>query len=711
MHDAREEVIDVTVDEIAYRSDDGRFVVVRVERMHSSPDAPHFVAVGDLGEVAPGETLRLRGSFVEHRSHGLQFDIRSFAPLLPSTERGIVRYLGSGLIKGVGPALAERLVARFGTRTLDVITTESARLRDVSGIGQQRAEAIAEALRARRAEAEGLTFLHGLGLGPAMARRVLRKYGASAARVLRDDPYRVAEELPGVGFQTADQIGRALGIGEQDPRRIAGIVLHLIGRAADEGHTYLPASLLAEQVPSFGIGVELLPPVLRDLERSRLVAFEDEALFAPPILYAERRLAERLLSLAQKRARPSGVDAAVDTAAAKLSPEQAAAVRAVFDGGLMVLTGGPGTGKTTTVRAIVDAQQACGRSLMLCAPTGRAAKRLTDASGHEAKTIHRLLEWNPATGGFRKGPDDPLEADLVLVDESSMMDVRLADRLVAAVKPESTLVLVGDVDQLPPVGAGHAFREILASGVGRVIRLSQVFRQARESAIVRGAHAVLAGEPPAASEPGKIGAGELFYVPVDSPEALPERLGRLLERIRSTYGLDPRDDVQVLSPMRRGPFGTDALNAMLQRLHGREGTGRIRVGDRVMQLRNDYDRDVYNGDVGEVRSISDGITQVGFDGRIANYGVDALDDLALAYACTVHKVQGSEFPAVILVMHGSHHVMLQRALLYTAITRGKRLVVLLGDKAAFARAARRAESHRARSRLAERLRARRESAS
>jgi len=701
----REEVVDVIVEDVSYRSDDGRFVVVRVERSQSSPDEANFVAVGDLGDVKPGEPLRLRGEFSSHRVHGSRFEVRSFAPLLPTTERGIARYLGSGLVDGIGPAIAERLVARFGARTLDVIANESARLREVSGIGERRASSIAEALRARRAEAESLAFLHGVGLGPALARRVLRKYGTAAGRILRDDPYRVADELPGVGFLTADSIGRAVGIAETDSRRIAGVVLHLVGRAADDGHTYLPASELATALPTFGIPAELALPVLGELERSRLVAFEDDALFAPPILAAERRLAQRLRGLANDRGIPKGADAIVADKSSKLSEEQSRAVAASLRSGLLVLTGGPGTGKTTTVRAVVETHLALGRSVVLCAPTGRAAKRLADASGHEAKTIHRLLEWNPGTGTFRRDAEEPLDADVVLVDESSMMDVRLADRLVAAVRPEATLVLVGDVDQLPPVGAGQAFREILASGVGGIARLTTVFRQAEASAIVRGAHAILRGAAPEPSPPGSVGAGELFYVALNTPDELASTLPRVLDRIRASYGLDPRDEVQVLSPMRRGPFGTDALNAQLQHLHAPlAGPGRFRVRDRVMQLRNDYDRDVYNGDVGDVRSIAEGLTTVSFDGRAVSYAPDDLEDLALAYACTVHKVQGSEFPAVIVVMHGSHHIMLERALLYTAITRGKRLVVLLGDRAAFARAARRAESGKSRSRLAERLR-------
>jgi exodeoxyribonuclease V alpha subunit len=378
----------------------------------------------------------------------------------------------------------------------------------------------------------------------------------------------------------------------------------------------------------------------------------------------------------------------------------------------LVVTGGPGTGKTTTMRALVGLHVALERRVQLCAPTGRAAKRLAEASGMEARTIHRLLEWNPATGRFKRGPSDPIDAEVVLVDEASMLDLRLADRLLAAIPDTSTLVLVGDVDQLAPVAPGQVLREVMASGRADVVRLDQVFRQAEASAIVRGAHAILHGRLPEPSTPHTRSAGDLFYVNAVTREDLQERLLRVLDRAKATYGLDPARDVQVLSPMRRGPFGTDALNALLQRslnpektLIEGESTGGLRPGDKVMQMRNDYDRDVFNGDLGEVRSIVGGSVFVGIDGREVQYDKQQLDALVLAYASTVHKVQGSEFPAVVLVLHGSHHMLLARALLYTALTRGKRLVVLLGEQRAYERAVRNEASAVSYSKLAERLRA------
>jgi exodeoxyribonuclease V alpha subunit len=373
---------------------------------------------------------------------------------------------------------------------------------------------------------------------------------------------------------------------------------------------------------------------------------------------------------------------------------------------LLVITGGPGTGKTTTVRGIVDAHRRAGHEVVLSAPTGRAAKRLSEASGGEAKTIHRLLEWNPATARFQRGRDQPVEGDLVLVDEASMLNVQLAERLFAAIPAHVPLVLVGDVDQLPPVGPGQVLRSLIASAIAPVVRLHTVFRQAQESRIIAGAHAILRGEVPEPTPSGTRGSGDLFLVKTRDPEIALDRLREMLARVPSAYGLDVKRDVMVLSPMRKGPLGTVRLNEFLQAQLNpdeRAPAGLPRAGDRVMQLRNDYEKEAFNGDLGEVQNVEGGITYVSFDGRQLRYRRDELDQLALAYASTVHKVQGSEFPAVIVVMHASHHVLLSRALLYTAVTRAKRLVVLLGDERAIARAVRNAHSYAAQSKLEARL--------
>lgn len=703
---SRDEVVDGVVEEVLWCSEDGRFSVVRFTRLANDDG---LVAVGDLGAVAVGETLRLHGRWSQHAVHGRRFRVHAFTPIVPSTQKGIIRYLGSGLIPGIGKGLAARLVDKFGDQTLDVIATQSRRLREVSGIGKQRAEAIAEAVRARREEAEQMAFFHAVGLGPALARRVLRHYGRDATRVLREDPYLVAEEISGIGFRKADEIGRAVGIGPEDPRRAAGAALHVLARASDRGHVFLERSQVVDEAQRLGLPPALVDEAVDTLAGRGLVVLEGDDVYPPPLHRAEIAVARALATLARPRAVPA-TDAAMAkaTEGVPLSPRQLEAVRTSLSAGLTVLTGGPGTGKTTTVRAIVAAQQALGRRVLLCAPTGRAAKRLSEATGAPAATIHRLLEWNPMLGGFQRDARHPLDAEVVLVDEASMLNLQLADSLLDAIAPSSRLVLVGDVDQLPPVGPGQVLRELIASEVGALVRLQEVFRQAAQSAIVRGAHAILRGDVPESTPQGEHGPGDLFVVKAREPDRIRQLLVDILDRVQRRYDIDPIDGVQVLSPMRKGPLGTEGLNELLQEQLNpradRSRGGTFFAGDKVMQLRNDYEKDVFNGDLGRVVRVQGGVTYVNFDGREVQYKVEDLDMLSLAYASTIHKVQGSEFPAVIVVLHGAHHVLLSRALLYTAVTRAKRLVVVLGDPQAVARAARNALSYESNSRLARRLR-------
>lgn len=702
---AREEVIQGAVEQLVYQTRDGAFSVVRFTR---ESDNAELTIVGDLGNnVSPGETLRLRGRFVDHPVHGRRFQVASFTPVLPSSREGMARYLGSGLIPGVGKQLAVRLVNEFGEQALDVIATQSAKLRKVPGIGKSRAQAIASAVRERRDEAELMSYLHGLGLGPALARRLRKRYGERAVQVIREDPYLVAEQVQGIGFRTADAIGRASGLALDDPRRAAGAVLHLLAQAADQGHSYSTVDLLARAGEALDVPADKLEDAVEELSGRELVVRDGEAVYAAPLHRAEVTVA-RLLAERARHEQPArvGVD---EAALANLSREQADAVRATFAGRLLIITGGPGTGKTTTVRGIVAAHRLAGHDVVLCAPTGRAAKRLSEAAGHEARTIHRLLEWNPATARFQRDRSAPVEGDLVLVDEASMLNLQLAERLFAAIPAQVPLVLVGDVDQLPPVGPGQVLRATIDSGVARVVRLSTVFRQAQESRIVGAAHSILAGRVPEPTPAGTRGVGDLFVVRTRDPAVALTRLRDMLHRLPTVYGIDPKRDVMVLSPMRRGPLGTERLNAYLQselNPSDRPPTKEAepRPGDRVMQLRNDYEKEAFNGDLGEVRTVEGGITYVMLDGREVKYRRDELDDLALAYASTVHKVQGSEFAAVIVVLHNSHHMLLSRALLYTAITRGKKLVVILGDDRALARAVQNAQSYDALSKLDQRLR-------
>jgi exodeoxyribonuclease V alpha subunit len=705
----REQLLTVTIEDALFRSPDGHFCVLRGQADGAGPEP--IVLVGELRDTAIGETLRVRGRFEQHASYGRRLRVDSFTPVIPSSTAGIARYLGSGLIDGIGPALAKRLVARFGDKTLDVITTQSARLREVQGIGAQRADAIATAVRGRMAEAEVLSFLQSLGLGQALSQKIRQRYGADTTRVVREDPYLAAEQIAGIGFRTADDMAEALGFAKDDPRRAAGAVLHLVARAADVGHSFLPQDELERQCASLNVPRERVAPALSELDGRGLLHLDGDAVYAPPLYAAEVKVGARLGQLASRRSAiaPDAIASAKAALAehAQLAAAQHDAVLATFEQQLVVVTGGPGTGKTTTVRAIVAAQRAARRRVLLCAPTGRAAKRLSDASGETAQTIHRMLEWNPRGASFARNRGAPLETDVVLVDEASMLDVALAQHLLDALPPTAALILVGDADQLPPVGPGPVLRELIASGACRVVRLHEVFRQAEASSIVRGAHQILRGQRPTPTPTGTRTAGDLFIIRAERPEQVSARLCEALARMREAYGLDPIRDVQVLTPMRRGPLGSTALNELLQRSlnpsHVAGAPHALRPGDKVMQLRNDYDREVWNGDVGEVQRVDAGIVFVNLNGRELSYEPEAQSALTLAYACTVHKVQGSEFPAVIAVLHRSHHRLLSRPLIYTALTRAKRLAVIIGDDVGIARAIGNTEQRRSHTKLSARI--------
>lgn len=673
------------VTEVIFRSEDQRFAVLRVER---EVDRREVVVVGAISSLDVGEVARFEGRSEQHASHGDRFRVESYVPHLPTTRRGVARLLGSGIVPGVGKDLANRIVAQFGEATIDVISRESARLRDVPGIGKRKAEAIASALRSRRHEAESLAFLHGLGLGPALARRVREKYGSDCVEVVKRDPYLAAEEVAGIGFRTADRIGRELGIANDDPRRAAAALLHALAQGTDDGHTFLPRAELAARVERLEVPWSVAEPTIPALVARDLVVVEGERLYPPPLHRAERLLAKGI------RARLDAVFPHVTAGVTSddtitLSERQVEAVTASFAGGVMILTGGPGTGKTTTVRTLVRAHRAAGKRVVLAAPTGRAAKRLADASGMEARTIHRLLEWNPATATFHRDAENPLEADTVVVDEASMLDLRLASSLEQAVPRGAHLVFVGDVDQLPPVGAGHVLRELIASACVPVVALDRVFRQAEESTIVEAAHQIREGEVPRSTPRGQRSAGDYFFIECRSSDETRAKLVDVLARIPASYGLRGREDVQVLTPMRRGPAGTEELNKLLADVLGQtaRGPGRFRVGDKVMQTVNDYEREVWNGDIGWVARVEAGVVYVDFEGRArVSYPSDDIDGLTHAFAITIHKSQGSEFPAVVIVLDGSHHVMLHRSLFYTGVTRAKKLVVVLGHRRAIARA-------------------------
>ena len=711
------------------------------------------VVIGPLSGLRPGESARLEGAWETDSRFGRQFRVRTFRSMPPSTPEAIEKYLGSGLVRGIGPVLAKRLVQHFQEETLEVLDRFPGRLREVHGLGSARQSAIRAAWKEQRDLKELVMFLQAHGLGPGVAQRLFRTYGARAVEILSHDPYRLAHDIAGIGFRSADRIAQAVGLPHDARVRLEAALLHVLDNAAEAGHCFLPRQelvqrttrLLTSATPSpdaapaasptievaaleavidalatagafvqeaHATGVAVYAPRLHDLEVRVAAALHARAAAAAAIAPAAAvtTAATAPTAAAHAAAATPAVAEYEARAAVTLSPSQRTALQAALGTRLLVITGGPGTGKTTLVRALLDIFQRQRLRGVLCAPTGRAAKRLAAAAGQDASTIHRLLEWNPRTAHFQRDAQRPLDGDVFIVDETSMVDLPLLHHLLQALPPQSRLLCVGDSDQLPSVGPGALLGDMIASECVPTVELTELFRQEAESLIVHNAHRIRRGEPPHLPPPGQ--RADFVLVERDTPEAVLVALRQLVcARLPESLGADPRTDIQVLVPMHRGALGTQALNTALQDwLNPRGapvGTTRFRVGDKVMQIRNDYDLDVFNGDVGVIDDMDaeDRRVVVRFDDRRVTYGFDALDALALAYALSVHKSQGSEYPVVVLVLHSQHHVMLQRNLLYTAVTRARQQVVLVGQRRALHVAlgnARRLERH---THLAERLRA------
>jgi exodeoxyribonuclease V alpha subunit len=719
-----EETIDGAVERFVFRAEDGAFAVARLVTAANEL----VTIVGELVGLQEGLPLRLRGRWVEDRKYGRQFRVATYQLRSPETLVGIERFLGSGVIPGIGPELAKRLVGKFGMDTLEVIDRHPERLTEVPGIGAQRAARVAEAFAAQRHVQDVMVFLRGHGVSAAFAARIVKRYGKDAIQVVRGNPYRLAHEVWGIGFRTADAIAERLGIARDAPERLEAGLLHALETATTDGHLHVPdGELVAAAAALLGVAAELVPPRLAALEARRLVVRETlgergACTELPWAHEAEVGAATQLAALVRTPARPLGLDvhAAIHAFEAvtgvALAAQQRRAVEAALGEKCVVITGGPGVGKTTIVKAIVHLAELVRRRVGLAAPTGRAAKRLGEATAHEAMTIHRLLEYAPHDGGFQRDRARPLEVDMLVVDEASMVDAQLFRAVLDALPPEARLVLVGDVDQLPSVGAGSVLADVIASEAATVIRLTEIFRQAAESKIVVSAHAINAGRVPVLDAPPAGAAADFYFIARDDPEAARATLVELVaERIPQRFGFDAVADVQVLAPMHRGELGTAALNAALQlRLNpGGEGVAELprgervyRRGDKVMQLRNDYDRAVLNGDIGVIASVDrdEATVRVDFDGRVVPYERAELDQLAHAYAVSIHKSQGSEYPVVVLPIATQHYMMLQRSLLYTAVTRGKRLVVIVGSRRAVALAVKNVDARRRYTWLAERVR-------
>ena len=675
--------------------------------------------VGHAALISAGEFVSGSGIWVNDRTHGLQFKATFLKATAPTTLEGIEKYLGSGMIRGIGPVNARKLVAAFGEAVFDLIEQQPDRLREVTGIGPKRAARIVAGWAEQKVIREIMLFLHSNGVGTSRAVRIYKTYGAEAVRLVSENPYRLARDIRGIGFRTADQIAAKLGIEPTAMIRVRAGISFALAEAMEQGHCGLPEAELVDLAQSLlEIPGELVRTALGlELEAGEVVADTLEGqrcIFLAGLYRAEREIAERLRHLAVGAPPWPAIDAdkAIPWVEGKtgltLAESQRAAVRLALAAKVLVITGGPGVGKTTLVNSILKIVAAKGPEIALCAPTGRAAKRLAESTGREATTIHRLLEADPKEGGFKRTDLQPLDCDLLVVDETSMVDVPLMRALLKALPEGAALLLVGDVDQLPSVGPGQVLADIISSGAVPVVRLTEVFRQAAGSRIVTNAHLINRGKMPDL-KPQE--GSDFYFVEAADPETgLEKLLAMVRDRIPRRFGLDPVRDVQVLCPMNRGGLGARSLNIELQKALNPPGEVRVErfgwtfcPGDKVMQVANDHPREVYNGDLGIVRRISmeDGELVVDYEGREIAYGFGELDELVLAYATTVHKSQGSEYPAVVIPVTTQHYPMLQRNLIYTAVTRGKRLVVLVGQRKALSIAVRGQQTRRRWSKLKE----------
>ncbi len=709
----RLEVIKGEIERVTYVSPEDGYAVIRLKADNLKEPV---TVTGIMGNVVPGEFIEAQGYWVFHEKYGRQFRVLSFNSLRPSSLEGLKKYLGSGLIKGIGPVIASRIVDHFGSETLDVIEHDMDRLQEVEGIGVYRLESIKKAWEEQRDIRDLMQFLQYHGISTSYAHKIFKCYEKEAIEVIKTNPYRLAMDIRGIGFITADKIARSIGIPENSILRAKGAIVYMLHELASDGHLCYPQDKLVELIyEKLQIPKEVLLSGVDELVSEETLIRDNEYLYLPGFYRCEIGAARKLIGLFVYPSILMDVDNAILEAEKQLpivlDDKQKEALRVALTRRITIITGGPGTGKTTLIRAMVKAVKALGHEIVLCAPTGRASKRLEETTRIKASTIHRLLEYSPKEGRFQKNENNPVRASYFVVDEVSMLDLPLLYHLLKAIPYGASVVFIGDVDQLPSVGPGSVLRDLIRSDIFPVVTLNKVYRQARNSSIIVNAHRIREGKFPFRNdERDKI--SDFYFIHKKTVEDIPQLIVKLCtERIPERFGMDPFDDIQVLTPMHRGILGTQALNRLLQDVMNpdalqieRSGM-RFRTGDKVMQIQNNYEKDVYNGDIGRIVFIDfeNQELAVDFDGRRVSYDFSEIDELTLAYAISIHKAQGSEYKAVIIPVVTHHYVMLQRNLLYTAVTRGKKLVILIGTPKAMAIALRNTKLRERYSRFCQRL--------
>ena len=715
------------IERITFSNEENSFTIAKVKVPGQRGLA---TVVGNLVALTPGEVLLMKGEWTNHPRYGRQFQVLNFKSQVPASVYGIKRYLGSGLIKGIGPIMAQRIVKRFGSKTLDVIENELERLTEVQGIGRKRIAMIRTAWDEQQEIREVMLFLQTHGISSGYAAKIFKHYGRQSIEVVQKNPYRLAVDILGIGFVTADSIAEKLGFAKDSELRAEAGILYVLHQLTNEGHVYYPYEPLIEKCQEIlQVDREVILKAFGTIALDKRIVIEDQSddidnfkehqkdVYLATLYLCETGISRRLKTLisAPKTIRRLDTDKAIEWVqkqlAITLAARQIGAVRCAVEEKVMVITGGPGTGKTTIINAILKIFAKLTVNIMLAAPTGRAAKRMNQATGHEAKTIHRMLEFSIQKGGFQKNETHPLTCDLLIVDEASMIDTVLMHHLLKAIPPRATLVLVGDVNQLPSVGPGNVLQDIIASGVVRVVKLSEIFRQAQESSIIVNAHKINRGLLPALTPP-RAQLEDFYFIEQEDPEAVLSTVLELTqERIPGRFGFHPLNDIQVLTPMHKGVVGAENLNIEFQKAFNPTPAGVIRGGrnfrirDKVMQIKNNYDKAVFNGDIGRITKVTSESQEVliSFDGRDVLYDFTDLDEIVLAYAISVHKSQGSEYPAVIIPILMQHYLLLQRNLIYTAVTRGRKLVVMVGTKKALAVGVKNDKTRKRYSRLRNRL--------